>query len=56
MATTYSKTAMALQAGALGAYPPEPMRIWPISTTRLNKLENDDSSIVEPIVLANSAA
>lgn len=31
------------------------MRIWPIST-RVNKPENDDPSIVEPIALANSAA
>ncbi len=32
-----------------------PMRVWPIST-RVNKPENDDQSIVEPIALANSAA
>ena len=29
-------------------FPAEPMRIWPIST-RVNKPENDDASIVEPI-------
>jgi putative SOS response-associated peptidase YedK len=39
----------------LRPFPTEPMRMWPIST-RVNKLENDDQSIVEPIVLANSAA
>jgi putative SOS response-associated peptidase YedK len=31
-------------------FPAEPMRMWPIST-RVNKLENDDPSIVEPIEL-----
>jgi hypothetical protein len=31
------------------------MRMWPIST-RVNKPENDDQSIVEPIDLAVSAA
>ena len=31
------------------------MRMWPIST-RVNKPENDDPSIVEPIALAASAA
>jgi putative SOS response-associated peptidase YedK len=36
-------------------FPAEPMRMWPIST-RVNKPENDDSSIVEPIGLATSAA
>jgi putative SOS response-associated peptidase YedK len=36
-------------------FPAEPMRIWPIST-RVNKPENDDPSVVEPVVLANSAA
>jgi hypothetical protein len=29
------------------------MRMWPIST-RVNKPENDDPSIVEPIELASS--
>jgi hypothetical protein len=33
----------------------EPMRMWPIST-RVNKPENDDPSIVEPIELSTSAA
>jgi putative SOS response-associated peptidase YedK len=32
-------------------YPSEPMRMWPIST-RVNKPENDDLSILEPIELA----
>jgi putative SOS response-associated peptidase YedK len=36
-------------------FPAEPMRMWPIST-RVNKPENDDPSIVEPITLATSAA
>ena len=33
----------------------EPMRMWPIST-RLNKPENDDPSLLEPIALTSSAA
>jgi putative SOS response-associated peptidase YedK len=36
-------------------FPAEPMRMWPIST-RVNKPENDDPSIVEPIDLSTSAA
>jgi IS30 family transposase len=32
----------------------EPMRMWPIST-RVNKPENDDPSIVEPIELIKTA-
>jgi hypothetical protein len=36
-------------------FPAEPMRMWPIST-RVNMPENDDSSIVEPIAIATSAA
>ena len=36
-------------------FPAEPLRMWPIST-RVNKPENDDPSIVEPIELATSAA
>jgi len=36
-------------------FPAEPMRMWPIST-RVNKPENDDLSIIEPIQLATSAA
>jgi putative SOS response-associated peptidase YedK len=32
-------------------FPAEPMQIWPIST-RVNKPENDDPSIVEPIKLS----
>ena len=35
----------------LRAYPAAPMRIWPIST-RVNKPENDDPSILQPIELA----
>jgi putative SOS response-associated peptidase YedK len=31
-------------------FPAEPMRMWPISTP-VNKPENDDPSIVEPIEL-----
>jgi putative SOS response-associated peptidase YedK len=37
------------------AFPAEPMRMWPIST-RVNKPENDDGSIVEPSAMAISAA
>ena len=36
-------------------FPAEPMRRWSIST-RVNKPENDDPSIVEPIAIATSAA
>jgi putative SOS response-associated peptidase YedK len=36
-------------------FPAEPMRMWPIST-KVNKPENDEPSIVEPIALATSAA
>ena len=36
-------------------FPAEPMRIWPIST-RVNKPENDDPSIVEPDALVTSTA
>jgi putative SOS response-associated peptidase YedK len=32
-------------------FPAEPMRMWPISI-RVNKPENDDPSIVEPIELS----
>jgi len=35
----------------LQPYPAEPTRMWPIST-RVNKPENDDSSILEPIKLS----
>jgi putative SOS response-associated peptidase YedK len=37
------------------SFPAEPMPMWPIST-RVNKPENDDPSIVEPIAIATSAA
>ena len=36
-------------------FPAEPMRMWPICT-RVNKPENDDPSIVEPIGFATSVA
>jgi putative SOS response-associated peptidase YedK len=36
-------------------FPAGPMRMWPIST-RVNKPENDDPSIVEPIQLVTDAA
>jgi putative SOS response-associated peptidase YedK len=36
-------------------FPTELMRMWPIST-RVNKPENDDPSIVEPIELSTDAA
>ena len=36
-------------------YPAEPMRIWPIST-RVNKPENDEPSLLEPVALTSSAA
>jgi len=35
-------------------FPSESMRIWPISK-RVNKPENDDPSVVEPIALSGSA-
>jgi putative SOS response-associated peptidase YedK len=35
-------------------FPTQPMRMWPLST-RVNKPENDDPSIVEPIELAKTA-
>jgi putative SOS response-associated peptidase YedK len=34
----------------LVAYPPELMRMWPIST-RVNKPDNDDPGILEPVEL-----
>jgi putative SOS response-associated peptidase YedK len=36
-------------------FPAGPMRAWPVST-RVNKPENDDPSITEPIELATNAA
>ena len=36
-------------------FPADLMRMWPIST-RVNKPENDDPSIIEPIELASDAA
>ena len=35
----------------LRSYPAAPMRMWPIST-RVNKPENDDPSILQPIELS----
>jgi putative SOS response-associated peptidase YedK len=35
-------------------FPSESMRMWPIST-KVNKAENDDASIVEPIELVKTA-
>jgi putative SOS response-associated peptidase YedK len=32
----------------LRPFPPEPLRMWPIST-RVNKPENDDVEILEPV-------
>lgn len=37
--------------GVMITFPSEPMRMWPIST-RVNKPENDDPSILESIKLA----
>jgi putative SOS response-associated peptidase YedK len=42
-------------ANLMRSFPAEPMRMWPIST-RVNKPENDDPTIVDPIDLASSAA
>jgi putative SOS response-associated peptidase YedK len=39
----------------LRPFPAAPMRMWPIST-RVNKPENDDAAIVEPIEVAPDAA
>ena len=39
----------------LRPFPSEPMRIWPIST-RVNKPENDEPSLLEPVALTSSAA
>jgi hypothetical protein len=36
-------------------FPADPMRAWPIST-RVNRLENDDPSILEPVEPATDAA
>jgi putative SOS response-associated peptidase YedK len=36
-------------------FPAGPMRMWPISP-RVNKHENDDASVVEPIEVATDAA
>jgi len=39
----------------MAPFPASPMRMWPIST-RVNKPENDDPSILESIKLETSAA
>ena len=36
-------------------FPVGPMRMWPISS-RVNKPENDDPSIVEPVEVATAIA
>jgi putative SOS response-associated peptidase YedK len=41
--------------GLMRPFPADLMRMWPIST-RVNKPENDDPSIVEPIALTPDAA
>jgi putative SOS response-associated peptidase YedK len=41
--------------GLMRQFPADLMRIWPIST-RVDKPENDDPSILEPIELAAGAA
>ena len=41
--------------GLMRPFPSEPMRMWPISIL-VNKPENDDPSILEPIKLATDAA
>jgi hypothetical protein len=33
----------------LRPFPAEPMRMWPIST-RVNKLENDEPSLLDPVI------
>jgi hypothetical protein len=38
------------EADQMRPFPAESIRLWPIST-RVNKPENDDPSIIEPIVL-----
>jgi putative SOS response-associated peptidase YedK len=35
----------------LRPFPAEPMRMWPIST-QVNKPENDDPSVLEPVELS----
>jgi hypothetical protein len=42
-------------AACVAAFPAEPMRMWSIST-RVNKPENDDPSIAEPIQFSTDAA
>ena len=39
----------------MGPFPAELMRMWPIST-RVNKPENDDPSIIEPVEQTTDAA
>jgi len=42
-------------SGLMRPFPAEPMRMWPISTS-VNKPENDDPSIVEPIEVSATTA
>jgi putative SOS response-associated peptidase YedK len=46
---------MSLIRDVMHPFPADLMRMWPIST-RVNKPENDDQSIIEPIELASDAA
>ena len=39
----------------LRPFPADLMRMWPIST-RVNKPENDDAAIIEPVELTGDAA
>jgi putative SOS response-associated peptidase YedK len=39
----------------LRPFPVDPMRIWPIST-RVNKPENNEPSLLEPVAVTGSAA
>jgi putative SOS response-associated peptidase YedK len=43
------------RVAVIGPFPASLMRMWPIST-RVNKPENDDPSIVEPVELTSEAA
>jgi hypothetical protein len=43
------------RVAVIGPFPASLMRMWPIST-RVNKPENDDPSIVEPVELTSDAA
>jgi hypothetical protein len=49
------KCSSILTEDLMRSFPVDPMWMWPIST-RVNKPENDDPSIVEPVKLAAGAA